>query len=64
MAGALPIGLGIATPLFAAIGRTTDPGRGAAIAVFIKPGRSIPRRADTACLVRQSAEPKRHCRLT
>ena len=36
VAGALPIGLGLATPLFAAIGQDTDPGRGAAVAAFIK----------------------------
>jgi hypothetical protein len=36
LAGALPIGLGIATPLFASLGANADPGRGPAVAAFIK----------------------------
>jgi hypothetical protein len=36
IAGALPIGLGIATPLFAYIGENADPGRGPAVAAFVK----------------------------
>jgi hypothetical protein len=36
IAGALPIGLGIATPLFRDLGANADPGRGAAVAAFIK----------------------------
>jgi hypothetical protein len=36
LAGALPIGLGIATPLFAYLGANADPGRGPAVAAFIK----------------------------
>ena len=36
IAGALPIGLGIATPLFQDLGSSADPGRGAAVAAFIK----------------------------
>ncbi len=36
VAGALPIGLGLATPLFAAVGANVDPGRGPAVAGFIK----------------------------
>lgn len=35
IAGALPIGLGFATPVFAAVGANDDPGRGAAIAAFV-----------------------------
>lgn len=36
IAGALPIGLGIATPLFAYVGANADPGRGRAVAAFVK----------------------------
>ena len=36
LAGALPIGLGLATPLFAHLGANADPGRGPAVAAFIK----------------------------
>jgi hypothetical protein len=36
IAGALPIGLGIATPLFALVGANVDPNRGPAVAAFIK----------------------------
>jgi hypothetical protein len=36
IAGALPIGLGIATPLFALVGASVDPNRGPAVAAFIK----------------------------
>ena len=36
IAGSLPIGLGIATPLFEYLGANADPGRGAAVAAFIK----------------------------
>ena len=35
IAGALPIGLGFATPVFAAVGANEDPGRGAAVAAFV-----------------------------
>ena len=36
LAGALPIGLGIASPLFGYLGASADPGRGAAVAAFIR----------------------------
>jgi hypothetical protein len=36
IAGALPIGLGIATPVFSALGQNADPGRGPAVAAFVR----------------------------
>lgn len=35
VAGALPIGLGLATPVFAAVGANDNPDRGAAVAAFV-----------------------------